>query len=191
VSQNVRLERSSSVDAQGEALPASVARVNQADLETIFTAHYQRISRVLARVVRDRGRAEELAVEVFLKWSKNPGAHGDGAAGWLYRTAVRMGLDELRREARRSHYERLIGVLRRSPATPEEVRAADEDQRRVRTVLGALRARDAGLLVLRSQGLRYDELASAFGLNPSSIGTLIARAQRAFREEFVRRYGDQ
>jgi RNA polymerase sigma-70 factor (ECF subfamily) len=179
------------VDAHGEALPATAARESQADLETIFTAHYARISRVLARVVRDRARAEELAVDVFLRWSRHPGARGDGAAGWLYRTAVRMGLDELRREARRSRYERLIGGLGRSPATPEEVRAASEDQRRVRVVLAALRARDAELLVLRGQGLRYEDLAAAFGLNPASIGTLIARAQRAFRKEFVRRYGDQ
>jgi RNA polymerase sigma factor (sigma-70 family) len=179
------------VDAHGEAFPATAARESQADLETIFTAHYARISRVLARVVRDRARAEELAVEVFLRWSKHSEARGDGAAGWLYRTAVRMGLDELRREARRSRFERLMGGLRRSPATPEEVRSASEDQRRVRVVLASLRDRDAELLVLRSQGLRYEDLAAAFGLNPASIGTLIARAQRAFRKEFVRRYGDQ
>jgi hypothetical protein len=35
---------------------------------------------------------------VFLKWSRHPNAHGDGAEGWLYRTAVRGALDELRRQ---------------------------------------------------------------------------------------------
>jgi RNA polymerase sigma-70 factor (ECF subfamily) len=54
-----------------------------------------------------------------------------------------------------------------------------------------MRRRDAALLILRSDGLAYDELASALGLNPTSIGTLISRAQRAFRMEYVRRYGGE
>src|ERR1022692_4800935 len=45
-------------------------------------------------------RAEELAVEVFLKWWRHPQAHGEQAEGWLYRTSVREALDELRTEVR-------------------------------------------------------------------------------------------
>ena len=67
---------------------------------------------MLGRVVRDRARAEELAVDVFLKWSAHPAAHGEGAEGSIYRTAVRMGLDELRREARRGRFEQLIDRLK-------------------------------------------------------------------------------
>src|SRR5712671_2350647 len=62
-------------------------------LETIFHAQYKRMCRVIARVLRDPARAEELAVEVFLKWSRHPGAHGDATEGWLYRTALREALD--------------------------------------------------------------------------------------------------
>jgi RNA polymerase sigma-70 factor (ECF subfamily) len=179
------------VDAEGETLVAAAAGQGPVDLETIFTANYGRISRVLARVVRDHARAEELAVDVFLKWSTHAGAHGDGAVGWLYRTAVRTGLDELRRDARRARRARLVAMLSRSPATPEDVRAANENQRRVRCVLAALGRRDAELLVLRSQGLDYRALAAALGLNPASVGTLLSRAQKAFRTDYVRRYGDQ
>ena len=46
------------------------------EIETIFQAEYQRVTRVIARVLRDPARAEELAVEVFLKWSRNPQAQG-------------------------------------------------------------------------------------------------------------------
>ena len=45
------------------------------------------------------------------------------------------------------------------------------------------------LLVLRSDGLSYIELASALDLNPASVGTLLARAQQAFRKEDIKRYG--
>ncbi|MDP6582177.1 MAG: sigma factor, partial [Vicinamibacterales bacterium] len=61
------------------------------DLEAVFRAHYGRITGVIARVVRDPARAEELAVEVFLKLWREPRAQGDKATGWLYRTAVRQG----------------------------------------------------------------------------------------------------
>jgi hypothetical protein len=52
----------------------------ETDLETIFRAQYKRIARVIARVTRDPARAEELAVEVFLKWERTPNAHGERAA---------------------------------------------------------------------------------------------------------------
>src|SRR5580704_8989647 len=67
------------------------------DRHGLSHAQYKRMCRVIARVLRDPARAEELAVEVFLRWSRHPNAHGDKAEGWLYRTAVREALDELRR----------------------------------------------------------------------------------------------
>jgi len=160
------------------------------DLETIFRAQYERVARVIARVVRDPARAEELAVEVFLKWWRNPKARGDGAQGWLHRAAVRMALDDLRKQTRRTRYERLFGFGRRA-ATPEDIRATHDEQHRVRQVLGAVHPRQAELLVLRSQGLSYQELASALTLNPASVGTLLSRAQQAFRKEYIERYGEE
>ena len=162
----------------------------QFDLETIFAAHYGRIARVIAKVIRDPARAEELAVEVFLKWSRNRNAQGATAEGWLYRTAVRISLDELRRRTRRSRYESLAGLFRAAP-TPEQIRTSQEEHERVRLVLAALNPRQAELLLLRSDGLTYEELASALALNPSSVGTLLSRAQQAFRREYTKRYGEQ
>jgi RNA polymerase sigma-70 factor (ECF subfamily) len=149
------------------------------------------LARVIGRVIRDHGRAEELAVDVLLKWSRHPGAHGDGAEAWLYRTAVRAALNELRRQARQDRYERLFGVfVDHAPApTPEDIRSAGETSAQVRGVLRVIRRRHAELLILRSHGLSYEELASSLGLNPASVGTLLARAQHAFKQEYTRRYG--
>ena len=62
-----------------------------------------------------------------------PEAHGDSAEGWLYRTAVRTGLNELRREMRRSRYESLFGFFgaSRKLPTPEDLRAAKEEREKV------------------------------------------------------------
>jgi len=164
-----------------------------ADSETgafddVFHAHYERIARVIVRVVRDPARAEDLTVEVFWKFWRNPQAHGEKAGGWLYRAAVRMALDELRRQARRIRHER--SQEQRQVLNPEEVHAAAEERERVRLVLAAMKRDQAEMLPLRNHGLSYEELASTLALNPASVGTLVSRAQQAFRKEYVKHYGE-
>jgi RNA polymerase sigma-70 factor (ECF subfamily) len=194
LSQNVLGRCCSYVDAQSEAAIVMNANGDNHDLEAVFRAQYERIARVIAGVIRDHARAEELAVDVFLKWDRHPAAQGKGADGWLYRTALRMALNELRRELRRSRYETIFAFFssrtaRRAPS-PEQLRAVKEEQEQVRVVLNRLKRRDAELLLLRNSGLTYNEIAGTVHLNVSSIGTLLNRAEEAFRKEFMKLYGE-
>jgi RNA polymerase sigma-70 factor (ECF subfamily) len=160
------------------------------DVESLFAEQYDRVARLIGRVIRNPGRAEELAVEVFLKYSRSTPPNGNSPEGWLCRTAARMALDELRAQTRRSRYEPLLRLFGRS-ATPEEIHNTSQEQARVRAVLGAISPRQAELLVLRNEGVSYEELAAALTLNPASVGTLLSRAQQAFRKEYVKRYGTE
>ncbi|HWO37509.1 MAG TPA: sigma-70 family RNA polymerase sigma factor [Candidatus Acidoferrum sp.] len=171
--------------------PSEMEVTNPEGLDLIFRTHYERIARVIGRVIHGQARAEELAVEVFLKWWRNPQAHGEHAEGWLYRTAVREALDELRRQTRRNRCERLYSFVRESPPTPEHLYAVNAEQHRVRNVLGALNRRHAELLLLWSQGLSYQEIAAALAVNSNYVGSLVSRAQEAFRKEYLKRYGNQ
>jgi RNA polymerase sigma-70 factor (ECF subfamily) len=181
------------VNAPSEA----VADVNTGempfDIESLFRAQYARIARIIERVVRDRGRSEELAVEVFLKLWRNEKAQYENVEAWLYRVAVRVGIDELRRQTRRAHYERLLKWVRpgSGPATPEHLHSISEQQERVRAVLSAIDPRKAQFLLLRSQDFSYDEIAAILKLNPASIGTLLIRAQESFRKEYIKKYGQE
>lgn len=179
------------MNAPTDVIAALKDAESSVDIETVFRAHYDRIVRVIARVTGDPSCAEELAVEIFLKFWRTPEAQGEKAGAWLYRAAVRRGLDELRRRTRWARYERLLKFVCRTPTTPEEICAATEDQSRVRLVLAALDRRQAELLLLRSDGLSYGDVAVALALNPASIGTLLSRAQQAFRKEYIKRYGHQ
>jgi len=178
------------VNATNEALEAIASRTSGIDLEAVFESQYRHISRAIVLIIRDPGRAEELAVEVFLKWSRNGAAQGSNARGWLYKTAVRLALDEVRR---RERHERLEGMLpnRQNPHPPDAVLSAKQDEERVRSVLAALPHRQAEMLLLRGQGFDYAELAAALDIIPASIGKLLSRAQEAFRKEYVKRYGEQ
>jgi RNA polymerase sigma-70 factor (ECF subfamily) len=166
------------------------AQPDSFDFEAFFHAHYPRIARAVARIVGDTGRAEEIAVEAFWKLWRTPHAHGDQAGGWLYRTAVRLGLNDLRGRERREKYEGQANASSSAP-TPEELHAAEQEREQVRRVLAALDPRDAAMLILRSHGTSYEEIAAAIEVKPTSVGTLLVRAQHAFRKEYLRLYGDE
>ena len=184
-----RCEDVSMVSNTAEATEDTPTTEAPFDLDATLRAHYPRITRVIARVVKDPARAEELAVDVFVRLWREPKAHGGQTPGWLYRTAVRHGLDDLRRVTRRARYEPLLR-LAGGGSSPEEAAAAGQEHGRVRLTLLALRRGQAMLLVLRGHGLSYDELADAAGVTPSSVGTLLRRAREAFRKEYISRYGD-
>jgi RNA polymerase sigma-70 factor, ECF subfamily len=181
------------VSTTTEAISEMKAGAEPINIESVFRAHYDRVARVIARVIRDHARAEELAVEVFLKLWRNRKHLGEKIEPWLYRVAVRVALDELRRRSRRSRYENLFGFLRarEGPATPEQIHSIAEEQKRVRRVLAQLDARKAEFLILRSHGCSYQELATILSLHPASIGTFLSRAQDAFRKEYRKRYGNR
>lgn len=176
--------------ADGEPVAEFAVQSGPLDFGELFHTHYPRIARVIARMVQDPARAEELASEVFWKLWRSPGAQGGNSGGWLYRTAVRMGLDELRRQSRRRRYEKLLDLFGSSPS-PEQLHSEGQDQQHVRLVLSVLKVRDSSLLVLQSEGLSYLEMAEILHLNETSIGTLLRRAQQAFRKEYVKRYGER
>jgi RNA polymerase sigma factor (sigma-70 family) len=177
------------VNAETTATARADASTDSFDFEAVFRTHYQRIARVIFKVIRDPSRAEELAVEVFWNLWRHSSAHGPNYAGWLYRAAVRAALDELRRRSRREKYERWFGV-NQPPSDPETAREASEERIRIRRVLASLGSREAQLVVLRSEGLSYEELAQAMRLKPTSINTMVHRALESFRKEYISRYGD-
>lgn len=158
------------------------------NLDELFASHYIPLTRVICRIVGDTAAAEELAAEAFWKLHRNPPASEHNLAGWLYRTGLRLALDNLKKRRRRSHYEALAPVAE-AMQNPEEALEQREQKFRVRQVLLALKPEHSALIVLRGEGNSLAEIASLLHLNPGSVGTLLARADIAFRKEHVTRYG--
>ncbi len=164
--------------------------------DALFREHYPRTVGMLARLTGDRGQAEEIAADVFCKLARRPALFQsrDDLTAWVYRVATNAGFDGLRLNSRRRRWEQAAGVesLRVSaPAGALDEMLREERCARVRTVLAALTPREAQLLVLRSSGLAYRELAQTLGIQPGSVGTLLARAELAFERKFRMRYGDE
>lgn len=146
--------------------------------EALFLRHYDMVYGVLFRLLGSREEAEDGAQEVFLKLYQRPAAHGQNVAGWLYRSALRLGLNRLRSDQRRARREQIAGP-ELHPLSPS---AEAEAQRRadaalVRQALAQLKPRDASLLLLRELGYSYQEIAAMAGIAPGSVGQLLSRAQ--------------
>ena len=77
-------------------------------------------------------------------------------------------------------------MLADPPPAPSQGAEESETRDRVRAALDRLDERERQLLLLRAEGYSYRDLAGALELNEASVGTLLARAKRAFREVFER-----
>ena len=163
--------------------------------EALFQAHYPRIVGMLARLTGDRGHAEEIAADVFCKVAARPALeHMEDLTAWVYRVATNAGLDAVRSNARRRRREREAGVesIRLAPESGAlDGLLLEERCARVRSVLAVLKPREAQLLLLRADGMAYRDLAQSLGINPGSVGTLLARAEAEFERKFRARYGGE
>lgn len=155
--------------------------------ETVFADHWSRVYNVVFRLVGDQDEAQDLALETFWKYYRNPPVKQENLNGWLYRVAVNLGYNALRARKRRSKYEIESGsqkIEQGSTSEPEQVIILAERRREVQEVLGQMRPRSAKLLVLRYSGLNYKELAAVLNMQPSSIGKTLTRAQAEFEAFF-------
>jgi RNA polymerase sigma-70 factor, ECF subfamily len=174
-----------SVSETDEQLLDGLRRGDDTAFERLFLRHYGQVYRVLYSLVGGREQAEDLAQETFLTLYRLPPAIEPGATliAWLCRVALNRGYNALRGERReRARAERLA----ESPALldPQAELLRAEERARVRAALARLPERQGKLLLLRHAGLAYAEIAAIVDIAPGSVGTLLARAERAFMAEY-------
>jgi RNA polymerase sigma-70 factor (ECF subfamily) len=171
-------------------LPASGRLVDdEPRFRAVFERHYPTVVRALQRVTGDDAEAEDLAQETFvsLGWHRFPAGKAHNLRAWLLRSAINRAFIARRGRLRREGREAAAGlqIVGDRPA-PDAHRV----RQRVRAVLLDLDERACQLLVLRAVGLSYGELAEVVDVAPSSVGTLLARAHRAFADAYARRHGN-
>jgi len=105
----------------------------------------------------------------------------------LFRLARNLALDRIRRQGVREAYKQGVQGTSQSnviafepPRTPEDLLLEKELQQCASQARARLSPKEQECLELRSSGLSYRDVASALGLNPNTIGSLMARALRHF-----------
>jgi len=158
--------------------------------EVIFHEHWSSIHRFIARMVVDPSEAEDLTLETFFRLYKHRPEERDGfnVRGWLYKVATNLALQSIRSFKRRENYELNAGrntLEETHDHQPPRIFAEREEQRLVRMVLGQMNVRQAELLIMRHSGMAYKEIAWALNISPTSIGTLLLRAEREFEKRYL------
>jgi len=173
--------------AASEALRAVVAApAMPASFEALFRREYSRVVAIAYRVVRDVDEAEDVAQDVFVSFYRKHPADAGYAPAWLHAAAAHTALNVIRSRERRGRRETADAVARDVPVDPAQQAEDAETRAEVRGALARIDERAAALLALRYSGLSYDEIAAALGLRRSSIGTMLRRAEDAFRKEVTR-----
>lgn len=168
-----------------------IERIHQGDpaaFEELFLRHYEHVYRVVYGLLGSREEAEDIAQETFLAlYRQPPDPHpGAGVRAWLCRVALNRSYNALRDQRRARHrLERAAEPVQRQADVLEEV-LRGEERARVREILKTLPERQSQLLLLRYAGLSYAETAAVLDLAPGSVGTLLARAERAFLAAYER-----
>ena len=158
----------------------------------LFKAYHTPLVRFLTRRLGDRDAAEEIAQETFVRALRQETITSERS--WLFAVASNLVRDEARRDLRaqkrmdllRSH-ARAESEVEPEPTTVERA----EDQALARQAIEMLAERDRDALLMREEGLGYDEIAEALGLSVASVGTTLSRARRRLMEAYESLQGER
>ncbi len=159
----------------------------QEQFTATFDANFARLYRVLDRLSGEPELADDLAQEAFVRLYRR-GSLPDAPAAWLVSVAMNLFRNARASQGRR---RRLLTLARAAHAhadaspAPDEAVVAEETRRRVCATLDGMPDRERRLLLLQAEGFSYREIAAGLELHEASIGTLLARARRLFREEYA------
>jgi len=176
-----------------DATPASDAH---RAIDAVWRIESARLIAGLTRLVRDVGRAEDLAQDALVAALEQWPASGipDNPGAWLMATAKHRALDLLRRDKMldRKHEELGVQLREQEEAVPDLDAAADDDvgddllRLMFMTCHPVLATEARVALTLRLLGgLTSEEIARAFLAPVTTIQQRIVRAKRTLREARV------
>jgi RNA polymerase sigma-70 factor (ECF subfamily) len=187
------------VDQPADSESVLLERIRQGD-ERAFTrlvsSHLPQVINLAYRMLGDRGEAEDIAQEAFLRLHRSlPTFRGDcRIKTWLYRVVSRLVIDHIRREQVR----RRIFFFRKNEDDPDPVNECadpgaspgdqllgEETRQRLFKALAKLSARQRAVFVLRHQeGLPLKEIAGVLNLKEGTVKVHLHRAVQVLRQEF-------
>ncbi|HET8656706.1 MAG TPA: sigma-70 family RNA polymerase sigma factor [Longimicrobiaceae bacterium] len=154
------------------------------DFDSLFRRLYPQLFRYLHRLTGSADAADDLAQESFSRLLGRS-MPDDDARRWLFTVATNLARDAARQTSNRRRLLSLVAAERPDRVVPDDTVVRRESVEAVRAALDGIPARDRAMLLMREEGLRYQEIAQAVGVAPGSVGTLIARAAKKFAAAYL------
>jgi RNA polymerase sigma-70 factor (ECF subfamily) len=179
------------IDDDAKVMAAFVETKDRRMFERLFQKHKRAMVAYAGRYVKDRGRAEELAQEIFVRVYTTKHYQPDATfKTWLYRVATNVCLNELRRPEHRYGTEPLDQSdgsprpIASDRAVPEAAVAGQELAAALGKILAQLPEKQrAAFLMARFEALSHEEIAAALDTSVSAVKSLIHRALETMRRE--------
>jgi RNA polymerase sigma-70 factor (ECF subfamily) len=152
------------------------------DFERLFRTELPRLFRYLDRLSGEPDLAADLVQEAFVRLHRR-GVMPERPQLWLVTVALNLFRNARLTDSRRRRLLTGWAGSLSAPASPTGIEES-ESSSRVRAALQRLPSRDREMLLLRAEGYSYREISEALELREASVGTLLARAKRAFREAY-------
>jgi RNA polymerase sigma-70 factor (sigma-E family) len=155
------------------------------DLDEAFRLHSAELLRVAAFILGDRGAAEDIVQDVFVRVHEREDLM-NGDPQYYLRAAVINGCRSTLRRWRliRRHAARQGQQSACPPLTAEEAALLDEDRKRVLAALATLPRRRREVLVLRFYlEMSEAEIARTLGISPGTVKSTAARGLAALARQ--------
>jgi len=171
-------------DESDEALMETLRGGSAAAFQALWERHHRGLFTFLARFLGDRGQAEELLQETFLRVYLNRDRYRPVAAfrTWLYTIARNLALDRLRRQGHPEAEPESAEAIPDPDPGPLRRLEARETLARLDAALAQLTPRQREVLLLaRYAGLSHAEIAEITGSSPEAVRVTLHRALRVLR----------
>lgn len=153
------------------------------NFDQTFDELYPPLVRYCHRLTGDRDVAEDIAQEAMVRlYTHRVEGPQQGIRAWLFRTATHLIRDQYRVNENRRRLLQENPVTPTEPDGPHRHLEREEARARARTALDVLPERDKEILLMRYEGFSYKEIAEAVEIAATSVGTLLARAERRFAQ---------
>ena len=132
--------------------------------------------------------AEDIVQEAMLRLTDDPvrSRSVEDISAWLRRVTLNLAINR-RRDVNRWQERGRLGLagVPSSPDEPDSLVIRREEREIVRSVLSRLSTKHQMVLHLRYTDHSYAEIAATLDMPVSSVGTTLARAERAFRSAYL------
>jgi RNA polymerase sigma-70 factor, ECF subfamily len=160
--------------------PAAATRAADQDVLLLFDRHAASLLRYVGSFGLRADEAEDVVQEVFLALFRHLllDRSRRNLTGWLFQVSHNLALKQRRRIQRRVTTSWDEGVDQPvDPApNPEAQLSQHERRQRLMPVIRALPPRDRRCLLLRSEGLRYRDIADTLGMSLGGVAKSLARS---------------
>ena len=160
---------------------ATLGNPSYVNFEATFEELYPGLFRYCHRLTGDPDVADDVAQEAFVRlYDGRVEGTEEGLRAWLFRTATHLVRDRHRVGENRQRLLEAHPVEPGGPEPPDQAVQRQELVAQVRAALEHLSEREREMLLMRHAGFSYREVAEAVEVAPSSVGTLLTRAERNF-----------